>query len=95
MFARTLGGAIAVSISQNVFANRLSSALISTVQNLDPGAVLTTGATTIEGIVGTEYTAEAVSALQSALARVFYVGHGTSCLSTIGAIGMEWKTLQL
>jgi hypothetical protein len=71
MFARTLGGAIAVSISQNVFANRLSSALISTVPNLDPAAVLATGATTIEDIVGTEYTAEEVSALQSALARVF------------------------
>jgi hypothetical protein len=95
MFARTLGGAIAVSISQNVFANRLSSALISTVPNLDPTAALARGATTTEDIVGTEYTAEAVSALQRALARVFYVALGTSCLSTIGAIGMEWKTLRL
>src|ERR1700761_9026804 len=51
MFAQTLGGALFVSVGQNVFTNELVKGIQRNVPNLDAGFVLSVGATEIKNRV--------------------------------------------
>ena len=48
VFARSLGGAIFVTVGQNIFSNRIISGMLSRVPALDPSVILGTGATKLQ-----------------------------------------------
>ena len=91
-FSQLLGGAVFLSVAQNVLNNQLLSRLsgvpgFSTAFLKDAGATsLTNLPPSIKGIV--------LSAYNEALREVFRVGLILSCLTILGAAAMEWRSVK-
>jgi hypothetical protein len=95
IFFQTLGGAIMISVAQNVFQNRHLVNLEAVFPGLDPAALLgDTGATNLKNVVPPEYLPEVLVAFNKALASMFYVGAAMASLSVFGSIGIEWKSVK-
>lgn len=93
MFCQLLGGAVFVSIGQNVFANELVKGLAG-VAGIKPAAVAATGATELRKTVDPANLTGVLSAYNGALVKVFQAGLAMACLSIIGALSMEWKNIK-
>ena len=97
MFAQTFGGALFISVAQNVFTNRLIRNLLENVPTLNPAIVLQTGATNLKDAV-TASNPSLLPAVQtaynSALVQGYYVSVAMAALSIFGAIGIEWKSVK-
>ncbi|MCJ1377428.1 hypothetical protein MMC17_000523, partial [Xylographa soralifera] len=94
LFAQTLGGAIFVSVAQNIFTNKLLSGIIATVPSIDPAFVLATGATSLRTAVPSKDLAGVLLAYNAALDQIFYIAVAMATLSIVGALGMEWKSVK-
>ncbi|KAJ8097204.1 major facilitator superfamily domain-containing protein [Lipomyces tetrasporus] len=94
VFAQTLGGALFVSVAQNVFSNRLVQGVIEAAPGLDPTLVSNTGATNLKTMIPPQYLSQVQIAYSQALTETWYVSVAMSALSIIGAVGMEWKSVK-
>jgi len=94
IFIQTLGGALFVSISQNVFTNKLIQNLAKYVPGLDPEIVLRTGATSIQATIEEQYLKGVTLAYNDAITRVFIVAASMAALTMIGALAIEWKSMK-
>ena len=92
-FAQTLGGAIFVSVGQNIFSSHLVSGL-SKVAGLDPAAIVNAGATNLRTVVSTASLGATLTAYNQALIDVYRLAVVTASLSIIGALAMEWKSVK-
>lgn len=94
MFSQTLGGALFVSVAQNVFTNSLLKNLKSIVPDLSPAEVLSAGATTLAQVIPKEYLAGVREAYNGAITDTFYVGVALGAVSILGAVSFEWKSIK-
>ena len=94
MFCQTLGGALFVSVGQNVFANQLLSGIKDAAPGLDPSIILHVGATQLKTKVPPQFLATTQIAYNNALTNTWYTSAALSSLSIIGALGMEWKSVK-
>ncbi|KAJ9630828.1 MFS sugar transporter [Taxawa tesnikishii (nom. ined.)] len=94
MFTQTLGGALFISVAQNVFTNKLLSNLKIVVPDLNPAIVLATGATELKNVIPHEYLAGVLTAYNKALTNTFYVSVALAGLSLLGALALEWKSVK-
>lgn len=94
MFSQTLGGAIFISVGQNVFTNSLLSNLKQVVPGLNPELVLSAGATSLQRVIPTHFLGGVQTAYNSAIVDTFYVAVAMACLSIIGAALLEWKSVK-
>jgi len=93
MFMQQLGGAVFVSIGQNVFANELVKGL-QHVSGIEPAMVVKIGATELRNVVDTASIGAVLSAYNFALTKVFTVSLAMACMSIVGALCMEWKNIK-
>ncbi|KAI9819043.1 MAG: MFS sugar transporter [Thelocarpon impressellum] len=94
IFFQTLGGALFVSIGQNVFTNQLVSGLRAAAPGLDPAIVLRTGATSLKAAVPAEFLPGVLVAYNDALVDCYRVGLAMACLTIVGAAGVEWRSVK-
>lgn len=94
MFCQTLGGALFISVGQNVFSNQLFSGIKDAAPGLDPSIILHIGATQLKTKVSPQFLGAAQIAYNKALTNTWYVAAALSSLSIIGALGMEWKSVK-
>jgi len=94
MFSQTLGGALFISVAQNVFTNSLLKNAKAAVPGLDSHIILGTGATELRNVIPPEYLGAVQEAYNGALVNTFYVAVATSVLSVIGAVFFEWKSVK-
>lgn len=94
IFFQTLGGALFVSVGQNVFSNRLVSGISEAAPTLDPSDILKVGATQLKTMIPPEFLDPVQEAYNSALTNTWYVSVAMSVLAIIGAAGMEWKSVK-
>jgi MFS family permease len=93
-FWQSLGGAIFISVGQNIFLDKF----IAGLKTLPPGVInpkilISTGATEIRNVVPAKYMDEVLVAYNHALVKgPLFVGLILACLTVIGAIGMEWRS---
>ncbi|KAF2719302.1 MFS general substrate transporter [Polychaeton citri CBS 116435] len=80
-FAQRLGNIVCLAAAQNVFSSQLLENLDAMVPQVNPKIVLDTG-----HIVLRAYSAT--------LDQVFHIAVALSCLSLIGALGTEWKSVK-
>ncbi|KAH8680939.1 putative efflux pump antibiotic resistance protein [Xylariales sp. PMI_506] len=92
-FAQQLGGAIFVSVGQNILTNLLSSQL-SGIPGFDTSSISTQGAGDIVSLVPAEDRQTVLVAYNYSITRIFLVGLGVSIVSVVAALGMEWKNLK-
>ncbi|TKA74358.1 hypothetical protein B0A55_05520 [Friedmanniomyces simplex] len=94
MFWQNLGGAIFVSVGQNVFESRLVSELVHQNIGLSPEQIVNTGATDLRGAMPAEKLADLLTIYNLAVRQVFVVGTILACLAALGAVGLEWRSVK-
>ena len=90
MFFQTLGGALFVSVAQNVFDNRLLAGVKVAAPGLE-SIVLKVGATSLKDHVPAALLPGVQAAYNRALIDTFYVSVALSSLTIIGSLGIEWN----
>lgn len=90
---QSLGGAIWVSVSQNLYTNYLASAL-PTISDIDTTAILNAGATGLVDMVPADKLSAVKAVYNMALHRAFFVPVAMSCVMVLPALGMEWKNVK-
>ncbi|KAJ6615512.1 major facilitator superfamily domain-containing protein [Mycena sp. CBHHK59/15] len=95
MFLQTMGGALFVSVAQNIFENKLVSGLARDVPSVDPSIILRAGATSLKDAVPAQFVDAVILVYNKALVSAFYVATATACLSAVGALVIEWKTIKV
>lgn len=93
MFCQQLGGAVFVSIGQNVFSNELIKGL-RPISGINPATVVKTGATEIKNVVDVRFLTQVRDAYNGALTKTFTAALVMAALSIIGALFMEWKNIK-
>jgi hypothetical protein len=94
MFSQLLGGALFISVGQNVFTNQLIKNLSNAVPDLDPGLVLRTGATELKHAIPSQYLTGVLSAYNKTLTQTFDVSVAVAVMSIFGAVFVEWKSMK-
>ncbi|KAL9605694.1 MAG: hypothetical protein Q9179_001114 [Wetmoreana sp. 5 TL-2023] len=100
IFAQTLGGAIFVSAAENIFTNNLLTNLRHSLPSIDPAVVLAAGATQLRKVVraqdglGEGAVKKAVEAYSAALGKAWQMATGLACLTILGAVVMEWRSVK-
>lgn len=93
-FVQMLGGIIFLSISQNIFLDKLASILTKNIPNLDAATVKQNGASGLQGFVPAEYQPEIILAYNSAIIDILYIALGLVSVGLIAALGFEWRPIE-
>lgn len=93
MFAQTLGGAVFISVGNNIFGTRLAHSL-GRIDGVDVGSVATIGATDLQKMVPSSLLPQVLVAYNDALKATFYLVTALACVTIFGAVAMEWKSVK-
>lgn len=93
IFCQLLGGAIFVSVGQNLFTNELVRR-ISKVPGIDALNLQREGATRITDGLNDATKRLVLLAYNASLRKAFICGLILSCIGYLGAVGMEWKSIK-
>ncbi|KAE8151073.1 major facilitator superfamily domain-containing protein [Aspergillus avenaceus] len=92
-FAQYFGGALWISVANNVFTNRLAHD-VSGLAGIDPREIVQVGATALRSTLDSEQFAQVLPGYNSAVVSAFYVGVACACATVVGAWAMEWKSMK-
>jgi H+/gluconate symporter-like permease len=93
LFAQTLSGAIFVSVGQNVLDNQLAKRLAG-ISSITPQQTGTAGATGIFDIIPPQDHSAALEAYNKSLRVCFQVALILACISILGGLVMEWRSVK-
>ena len=93
LFSQTLGGALFISVAQNVFTNQLIQNL-GHVDNIDASVVRNAGATELKNVIAKQFLPEVLQAYNLSLMQTFYVSVATGAFSITGAAFVQWKSMK-
>jgi len=91
-FSQTLGGAIFVSVAQNIFSNLLTHNLARAVPGVSPSLVLSTGATDLKNVIDKAFLPQVLVGYNSALTRMWFLCVSMAAISIIGVVAVDWRT---
>ena len=95
LFIQILGGALFVAVAQSLFTTHLISGLIQlNIPGLDPNVIIHAGATGLRAVVDPTRLHEVLVVYNEAIVKTFQLGLILSCLSILGAAGVEWKSMK-
>lgn len=94
IFFNSLGGAIAISIAQNIFSNGLKTNLPKYAPGVDPEAVIRAGATYLRGVVSEADLPGVLKAYMVALQQAFVISIAVGVIATACACWVEWKNVK-
>jgi MFS family permease len=93
-FTQEIGGIIALAISQNIFQHRLYANSAANVPGFDPTLILKNGITDLKNSVPSQFQTGFHFAYNKTISEVFYVAVAFGCLTMIGAVAIEWKSVK-
>ncbi|KKZ61010.1 hypothetical protein EMCG_04346 [[Emmonsia] crescens] len=94
IFSQLLGGALFVSVGQNIFTNKLFTGIVTSVPTIDPTIVLREGATSLQMVIPEQFLDVVQQVYNTALTQTWYASVAMSALGIIGALGVEWKSVK-
>ena len=94
MFCQTFGGALFVSVAQNIFNNRLAGEIVKNTEGVSPELILHVGATSLRDRIPHAILPAVQEAYNTALTNTWYVAVAMVCMSAIGAAFVEWKSVK-
>ena len=95
LFATMLGGSVFVSAANNVLNTDLVSGISALkIPSVDPQIIVNLGATQLRSYVPPHFLNVTIAVYNDAVTKTFKVALILSCLSIIGAAGMEWKSIK-
>ena len=92
-FCQALGGAVAVSVAQNVFTNSLMKRL-ALVPGIDPRSVVAAGATKIPDAVPPSLLRPVQEAYSYALSKTLILPIAAGGLALLASLGLEWRRIE-
>ncbi|KAK3945773.1 putative HC-toxin efflux carrier [Diplogelasinospora grovesii] len=92
-FSQLLGGAIFISVAQNVLNNELQTRL-SSLPGFNPALLTSNGATSLIEQLPQAIRGTVLFEYNEALRKVFQVGLIMACLAILGAFLMEWRSVK-
>lgn len=94
-FTQEIGGIVALSVSQNVLVNRLAHNIARQVPgSLDLRSILNKGILGVIDAVPPQFHDQIVKAYNDSLVDIFYIALTLTCLTVIGALGVEWRSVK-
>ena len=93
MFSQTLGGAVFVSVGNNIFDTRFAHNLVK-IPGIDVGSVAATGATDLRNMVPASLLPQVLLAYNDALRVTFYLVTALTCCTILGSSAMELKSVK-
>ncbi|KLJ12377.1 hypothetical protein EMPG_09542 [Blastomyces silverae] len=94
LFAQAFGGAIFLAVGQNVFANGLAARLAN-IPGIDATIIVDVGATTLRNRIRSPEILDLVlDQYNDALIETFQVALALACLSLLGGLAMEWRSVK-
>lgn len=94
VFMQTMGGAIFISVGQNILTSNLVRGISQLVEGVDPTMIVNIGATELRNLVPTEQLPAVLEVYNHALRQVLLITVGLSAVAILGALGLEWKTVK-
>jgi hypothetical protein len=98
IFFQTLGGALFISIGQNVFQNGVIRGTREFVPQLDPKILIDTGATEIRSALENagklDLLPQALQAYMVGLTDALRVAVATACFTFVASLFMEWRSVK-
>ncbi|KAI0024401.1 major facilitator superfamily domain-containing protein [Xylariomycetidae sp. FL0641] len=92
-FSQLLGGAVFISVAQNVLNNQLIQRL-SGLPGFQPSMIQDTGATSLRDQIPPDMLHDFLSAYNESLRVVFQVGLILCCLIILGGVALEWRSVK-
>ncbi|KAL1851079.1 hypothetical protein VTK73DRAFT_9543 [Phialemonium thermophilum] len=92
-FSQLLGGAIFISVGQNVLDDQLVKRLTG-LPGFSPELVKSEGATALIHSLPASVRSTVLFEYNEALREVFYVGLAAACASILGALSLEWRSVK-
>lgn len=95
LFIQILGGSVFLSVAQNIFTNRLILNVVKLgIEGLDPAVIVSSGATGFRVLVDPEHLPAVLVAYNDAIVKAFELGLILTCISVVGAVFVEWKSIK-
>ena len=94
MFFNSLGGALSISIAQNIFVNTLSKEIPKYVPGFDPKIIAQAGATNIRLVVPGQLLPGVLHGYNNAIVTAFILAIATSGIAFFVSLGMEQKSVK-
>ncbi|CAI6301863.1 unnamed protein product [Periconia digitata] len=95
VFVQNLGGALFISIAQSIFTDSLATQLSKIPGlHLSREQIVSMGATNIKHLVSKDMVGMLAEGYRVAIRNVFYMGLVLSCLSMVGAVVVEWRSIK-
>lgn len=92
-FFQLLGGAVFISVGNNIFDTRLAHNL-GMIPGIDIGSVAATGATDLRSMVPASLLPQVLVAYNDALRAAFYLVTALTSATIFGSLAMEWKSIK-
>jgi EmrB/QacA subfamily drug resistance transporter len=94
MFMQTFGGALLISVAQNVFDNTLLKGIRLQVPQVNADAILHVGATNLKQAFPRALLRAIQVAYNHALTQTWHIAVAMSCLTLIATLLVEWKSVK-
>jgi FlaA1/EpsC-like NDP-sugar epimerase len=94
IFFNTLGGALSVSIGQNIFSNTLVQQIPRLTKNLDPAVIIGAGATNARLVTPPAELPGVLEAYNVAVTRTFILPIACAGLACLSSLLFEWKSVK-
>ncbi|KAI1607883.1 DNA repair protein RAD50 [Exophiala viscosa] len=93
MFSQMLGGAVFISVGNNVFDSRFAKDLAK-ISGLNVASIVATGATELRSIVSASMLPRVLVAYNEALRSTFYLATALASATIFGSVAMEWRSVK-
>lgn len=90
VFAQALGGAVFVSVSNNIFSNQLVKNLMKAVPDLAPSLVSSAGATNLKNDIDPQFIPGVLIAYNKAITQTWYAAVALAVVSNTGVAAVDW-----
>lgn len=94
IFFNSLGGAVSISIAQNIFTNGLKANLPKYAPSVSAETVIKAGATYLRKVVSAEDLPGVLRAYMAALTQAYIMAIAVGAIATIFACFVEWKNVK-
>lgn len=94
VFFQTLGGALFISVAQNIFATELIKGIVARIPDMPAAAILNTGATALTSTFSPEVLPSIIQAYSEAITKSFYASIALAIVAFAGSLGLEMVSVK-
>lgn len=93
-FAQGIGPAVFVAAAQTLFTQRLAHNIRHSAPEVDYTSLSHDGLVDLSSYVKPQNLARAILSINTAVMQTFYLSVALSCMTVVGALGMEWRSVK-